>query len=167
MSSLLTEQRHFLGRRLSDALVIYLRQAGFRVTRHELRRPLGRSVTKIERDDSGIDSKGDALLEVSLERAGYLTLGRGYVPWLFITARLLESRSRRLLSAGQFSYGADITLDDVDHIASDRRYRYSDFDALTDHAEDAARGLTVGLPLVARRIVSELVSFPQSPGRHG
>jgi hypothetical protein len=90
-------------------------------------------------------------------RAGYWAMEADYLPWLRISARLIAARRKTRLYAQEFSYGGTgMAGDEIDHIPSDPKYAYGDFDTLIANGEEAGAALQTGVGLVAERIGTQL-----------
>jgi len=109
----------------------------------------------------------DALLRVKIKRFGYFSASpyKPYRPGMVVTADLITTSARQLLSSNVYNVGydpKDISRFDFQvnymtniHVA-DKRYFYRDFKTLMSHAKASSRGLKFVINVAAESVAGDL-----------
>ncbi len=109
----------------------------------------------------------DALLRVRIKRFGYFSASpyKPYRPGMVVTADLISTQERKLLSSNVYNVGYDkedvsnfsFQVSYMTHIhVADKRYFYRNFKALMSHAKASARGLKFVAGVAGESVAGDL-----------
>jgi hypothetical protein len=109
----------------------------------------------------------DALLKVRIKRFGYFSASpyKPYRPGMVVTADLISTQERKLLSSNVYNVGYD--KDDISNFAfqvsymthihvEDKRYFYRNFKALMLHAKASSKGLRFVAGVAGESVAGDL-----------
>jgi len=109
----------------------------------------------------------DALLRVRIKRFGYFSASpyKPYRPGMVVTADLISTQERRLLSSNVYNVGYD--KEDISNFAfqvsymthihvADKRYFYRNFKTLMSHAKASSKGLKFIVGVAAESVAGDL-----------
>ncbi len=115
----------------------------------------------------------DALLRVRIKRFGYFSGSpfKPYRPGMVLTADLISTQQRQLLSSNVYNIGYDrediskfeFQVSYMTHIhVADRRYFYRNIDTLMAHAKASSTGLKFIAGVAAETVAGDLIKRRQS-----
>jgi len=147
-----------IGPLVANTLQEKLRQQGFEVV--YLPNESVRLTSDGKEDDySHIKTDADAILNVWLNVVGY-TLppsSDDYQPWLSVGARLLDTKTKKVLYFRIFNIGSEfVNNEDIETLSSNEKYRYDSFDALIMRFDQAVEGIENSQEKVVNRIVQQI-----------
>ena len=157
-----TKQGIAVGSRITEAIEAELKQRGYEVTLvTSTRLALAATDARPSLDYSHVSTDADAILDVRLESAGYISVSGSpdYVPYIQVTARLGSMKGKSLLYFQTILYGLEGPLnstDGIDYLTGPGNYSYDSFDKLMAHSQDAQFALTEGASSIARSIAAGL-----------
>lgn len=156
-------QKLAVGSQLTEAIEVELKKQGYEVVLLSLGRPAG--VTFDDSDDvdySGILTPADAVLDVRIPMAGYVSPAGAsdYAPVIRANVRLTSLKSNVQLYFQAFDYGAQLQLDNVEHLPAQAKYAYGNFETLMEHSLAAQDAIGEGARVIAARIALQLSDDP-------
>jgi len=109
----------------------------------------------------------DALLRVHIKRFGYFSASpyKPYRPGMVVTADLISTQERKLLSSNVYNVGYDkedvsnfdFQVSYMTHIhVADKRYFYRNFKTLMSHAKASSKGLKFVVGVAAESVAGDL-----------
>ncbi|MFO1281485.1 MAG: hypothetical protein U1F51_03305 [Burkholderiales bacterium] len=136
-----------------ETLKTGLEKMGYRVVVISVERPRGLFLDSYDNLAPGIDIYVDSNVG-----AGYLAASgtADYLPNVGTNTRVVKRASKEIVYREIVNYGYESRIGAAVSIASDPRYRYSDFSALMSNVDDAVDALRIGVARVAERTLLDL-----------
>jgi len=108
-------------------------------------------------DYGGLDKDVDAYLDPTLT-VGYFcaSVTADYIPSVRTSLRLVKRGTNEILYQELIAYGYETRQGDAVTIAADNEYCFKDYGSLAANPEQAMEGLRRGLPLIIKRIATDL-----------
>lgn len=152
----LRQRNQSFGPPMTTKLVSLLKKAGYQVTvSDQYPKP---SADKKSDDYSAILVKEDLILLVSIGHTGYISqpYSSSYEPWIMITARALDARTKRDVYWKSFTVGYEMKIKDAAHFPADARYTFKSQPEIMERIDEAIKGLVESHDLAAQAIVNDL-----------
>lgn len=149
---------------LSSAVAAELAKVGYTVKRHKVKRDGFATITNygslISERQSNDTLATDAWLDLATRDPLYVANGptADYVPSIGVTARLVSSKDQSLLYRDDLFFGFSFNAPRLEAVVipAGDAYRFPRMDDLTADPPKTLEGLKQGVPLLARRIASDL-----------
>jgi len=154
--SALHQRNRSLAAPLTARLAESLGKAGYQVTITDQQpKP---SADKKSDDFSAITVKEDLILLVWVGHTGYISepSSLSYQPWILVTARALDARTKRDVYWKTFTVGWEMKIKQVVNIPADERYRFKSQPEIMERLDEAITGLIESHNLAAQAIVADL-----------
>ncbi|MFH1499128.1 MAG: hypothetical protein ABII82_15030 [Verrucomicrobiota bacterium] len=154
--SALSERKQSLAAPLMTRLVEALGKSGYQVSVSD-QQPK-QSTDKKSDDFSEITVNEDLILLVWIGHTGYISdsFSLSYEPWVLVTARALDARTKRDVYWKSFTVGHDMEINQVVNIPGDERYQFKSHSEIMDRVDEAITGLIESHNLAAEAIVDDL-----------
>jgi hypothetical protein len=104
-----------------------------------------------------LQAQADAVLVVPMyAQYGAIGLASQHLPWVSVSARLLDGTTAATLYASTVNYGFTVYPTDPSTLPAAPQYRFADIEALVADPAKAAEGLLAGLDLLVARVAGDL-----------
>jgi hypothetical protein len=156
-AEVLTKQKAPLAETLLTAVEKSLAEDGFKVSvERGQKAKLGADGKSDDYSDIHVDA--DEIFSIWFSVAGYMSspYSTHYEPWVVIKARLLDAKTKKDVYYKTICVGYKMKLENAVMLPADARYRYSSFDDLMLHSDDAVAGLLDCEAIAARHIGQDL-----------
>ena len=152
----LRESKRSLAEPFSAKLVEALKASGYQVTVSD-QQPVPAADKKSD-DFSAIRVNEDLILCVWIGHTGYISqpYSLSFEPWVLISARALDARTKRDLYWKTYSVGYDMKIKQVAHLPADPRYSYASHPEILKQIDDSITGLIESHNLAAQAIAADL-----------
>lgn len=154
--SALRQRNQSLAEPLTIKLRDLLQEAGYQVNVSDQQpKP---STDKKSDDFSAITVTEDLILLVWIGRTGYISepYSLSYEPWVFLTVRALDARTKRDVYWKSFTVGYNMKIKQAVNIPADARYRFKSHPEIMQRLDEAITGLIESHNLAAQAIVADL-----------
>lgn len=152
-AAVLTQQKISFSETLLSAVEKSLKEDGIDVTLARDQKPKLAADGKSD-DYSDVHVEADAILSLWFGVIGYMSPPNSthYQPWVLIKARLLDAKTKKDIYYKTFCIGYEMKIKNAVLLPADDKYRYSSFDELMAHANDASAGLVNCAGITAKQI---------------
>lgn len=152
----LRERKQTFAEPLRAKVVEALQKAGYQVTVTDQQPTLASD--KKSDDFSAISVQEDLILLVWIGHTGYVSqpYSLHYEPWVLMSARLLDARTKRDLYWKNFTVGYDMKIKQVVNIPASERYKFKSHSDIMERLDEAIAGLVDSHNLAAQTIAAEL-----------
>ena len=152
----LRQRKISLAEPLTAKLVESLQKAGYQVNISDQQpKP---SADKKSDDFSAISVQEDIILLVWIGHTGYISepYSTYYEPWILLSARALDARTKRDLYWKTFCVGYKMKIDQATHIPAESRYKFKSQPEIMQRLDEAVAGLIESHNLAALAITADL-----------